>query len=42
MTVDIDLIKGTATQRINEKDPDSTFFAQNEQVNEYMAEKVVR
>jgi len=30
MTIDLDLEKGTATQRINEVDPDSTFFAQNE------------
>ena len=40
MTVDVDLAQGTATMRMNETDPDASFFNQVEQVNEYMAEQV--
>jgi len=38
MTVDVDLGKGTATMRMNETDPDASFFNQVDQANEYMAE----
>jgi hypothetical protein len=38
MTVDVDLMKGVATMRMDETDPDAAFFNQNEQANEYMAE----
>lgn len=38
MTVDVDLGKGVATLRVDEKDPDAAFFNQNEQVNEFLQE----
>jgi len=38
MTVDVDLGLGTATMRMNETDPDASFFNQVDQANEYMAE----
>jgi hypothetical protein len=40
MTVDVDFGKGTATQRLNEEDPDGIFAAQNQQVNAYLADKI--
>ena len=38
--MEVDFGKGVATKRATDADPDSSFFAQNEQANEYMAEKV--
>tara|TARA_B110000285_G_scaffold200176_1_gene233874 strand:- start:225 stop:341 length:117 start_codon:yes stop_codon:yes gene_type:complete len=38
MTVDVNLGDGTATMRMNETDPDASFFNQVEAANDYMAE----
>ena len=40
MTVDVNLGDGTATMRMNETDPDASFFNQVEAANDYMAEQV--
>ena len=40
MTVDVDFGRGIATQRIDEQDPDAEFWAQNDQVNDFMAQHV--